>query len=234
MIDKRFVLPAVAFIAGMGLFGGIVSHAILKTRSPSVTVKGLSEREVPADLAIWPLRFSVNANDLTDLQRQIVQARKTVQEFLGAEGFTEPEISTPPPQISDYSAVAIDEEKMKRPFLYSARVTVLLRTAHVEAVKKALERCDRLVSQGIVLSSGEYMSGPQFLFTGLNTIKPDMIREATQNARKAAEKFAEDSQSPVGRIRRANQGPFEIADVDPSSPERKIVRVVATVDYELE
>lgn len=233
MFDKRFVLPAIAFVAGMGLLGGIVSHAVLETRSPSVTVKGLSEREVPADLAIWPLRFSVNANDLADLQRQIVQARTTVQEFLRAEGFKETEISTPPPQISDYSTVVVDDEK-KRPYLYSARVTVLLRTAKVESVKQALEHCDKLVSQGIVLSGGEYMSGPQFLFTGLNTIKPDMIREATQNARKAAEKFAEDSQSPVGKIRRANQGPFEIGDVDPSSPERKIVRVVATVDYELE
>lgn len=234
MTDKRLFLPALAFVVGMGLFGTIVSSAILKTRAPSVTVKGLSEREVPADLVIWPLRFSVNANDLTDLQRQIVASRKTVREFLLAEGFKEAELSTPPPQISDYTTVAVDEEKMKRPFLYSAKVTVLLRTTNVEGVKQALERCDRLVSQGIVLSGGEYMSGPQFLFTGLNTIKPDMIREATLNARKAAEKFAEDSQSPVGKIRRANQGPFEVFDVDPSSPERKMVRVVATVDYELE
>jgi len=234
MIDKRFVLPAVAFIAGMGLFGAIVSSAILKTRSPSVTVKGLSEREVPADLVIWPLRFSVNANELAQLQKQVVESRKVVKDFLQGEGFKEEEMSTPPTQISDFTNIALDDEKAKRPFLYSARVTVLLRTKNVEAAKQALERCDKLVSQGIVLSGGEYMSGPQFLFTGLNTIKPDMIREATQNARKAAEKFAEDSQSPVGKIRRANQGPFEVQDVDPSSPERKIVRVVATVDYELE
>lgn len=234
MTNKSLLLPALAFVTGMGLFGTILSSAILKTRSPVVTVKGLSEREVPADLTIWPLRFSVNDNDLSGLQRQIEASRETVRAFLRAEGFQDAEISTPPSQISDFSLVPVDDEKAKRPFRYSARVTVLLRSINVAAVKTALERCDRLVTQGIVISGGEYMSGPQFLFTGLNAIKPDMIREATRNARLAAEKFAADSESPVGRIRHAHQGPFEVYDVDPSSPERKIVRVVTTVDFELD
>ncbi len=122
----------------------------------------------------------------------------------------------------------------KRSFRYQANITVLLRSAKVPKVKSAMEASDKLVQQGIALSGGDYQSKPQFLFTGLNEIKPDMIQEANRNARKAAERFAADSNSPVGAVRHAIQGPFEINDVDSSSPDRKIVRVVTTVDFYLQ
>jgi uncharacterized protein len=96
-----------------------------------------------------------------------------------------------------------------------------------------METCDKLVQEGVVLSGGNFVNQPQFLFNGLNQIKPDMIQEANRNARKAAEQFASDSHSQVGAIRHAVQGPFEINDVDSSSPDRKIVRVVTTVDFYL-
>ena len=89
------------------------------------------------------------------------------------------------------------------------------------------------MQQGIALGGGDYSGRPQFLFTGLNLIKPDMIQEATRNARKAAERFAADSNVPIGSVRHAVQGPFEINDVDSSAPDRKIVRVVTTVDFYL-
>jgi uncharacterized protein len=96
-----------------------------------------------------------------------------------------------------------------------------------------MESCDKLVQNGVLLGGNDYNNKAQFLFTGLNQIKPDMIQEANLSARKAAERFAADSNSPVGAIRHAIQGPFEVNDLDSSSPDRKVVRVVTTVDFYL-
>jgi hypothetical protein len=198
-----------------------------------VTVKGLSEREVPADMGIWPVRFRVAANDLKALEDQIGTGRKTIHEFLKTAGFKEDEISSVPPQITDAEATtnASSNEQTKPAFRYSALVTVLLRSSNVDEIRKAMEKSDQLVQSGVALGGDEYSGRAEFLFTGINKIKPDMIEEATVNARKAAEKFAADSNSKVGAIRRATQGTFEVNDRDSSSPHRKIVRVVTTVDY---
>jgi hypothetical protein len=229
----RALLPSLAFIAGMAAFGFIARHAILSAKKLDefVTVKGLSEREVPANLAIWPLAFSVTDNDLTQLQAQIQKTRATVQGFLTEQGFKPEEFTNSPPQIND---LATGNEDQKPAFRYRANLTVLLRSAKIAEVKAAMEASDKLVQRGIALTGGEYNSRPQFLFTGLNDIKPPMIQEANRAARKAAEQFASDSAAKVGAIRHAVQGPFEINDVDPSSPDRKIVRVVTTVDFYLQ
>lgn len=234
--EGRGAILGLSFIVGMAVFALLLGHAIrsAKRMDEYVTVKGLSEREVAADLAAWPITFSVGDNDLARLQGQIENARKTVRDFLSAGGFSESEISNTPPQIADSESVAEEgDASRKRAFRYIARVTVLLRTSQVAKAKAALEASDKLVQQGIVLSGGEYMSKPQFLFTGLNQIKPDMIQEANRAARQAAEKFASDSNARIGSIRHAIQGPFEVNDVDTSSADRKIVRVVTTVDFYL-
>ena len=224
------------FIAiGLALAGFFVARAVesAKRFECFVTVKGLSEREVPADLGIWPIRFRVAANDLKSLEDQIAAGRKAIQQFLSTAAFKDEEISSSPPQITDAEAAPSTSanEQVKPAFRYSALVTVLLRSSRVDETRKAMEKSDQLVQSGIALAGDEYTGRAEFLFTGINHIKPDMIEEATVNARKAAEKFAADSNSKVGAIRRATQAPFEINDRDSSSPHRKIVRVVTTVDY---
>ena len=233
-VNRNFVL-GISFIIGMALCALIAGQTIrsVKRMEEFVTVKGLSEREVAADLAIWPIAFTLSDNDLTQLQGQIQTARKTVYGFLTENGFEQIEISNAPPQITDTRTGSGELDASKRPSRYQGNITVLLRSAKIAKVKGAMESCDKLVQQGIALSGGDYSSKPQFLFTGLNQIKPDMIQEANRNARKAAERFAADSNSPVGAVRHAVQGPFEINDVDSSSPDRKIVRVVTTVDFYL-
>jgi hypothetical protein len=233
-VNRNFVL-GISFIIGMALCALIAGQTIrsVKRMEEFVTVKGLSEREVAADLAIWPIAFTLSDNDLTQLQGQIQTARKTVYGFLTENGFEQSEISNAPPQITDTRTGSGELDASKRPSRYQGNITVLLRSAKIAKVKGAMESCDKLVQQGIALSGGDYSSKPQFLFTGLNQIKPDMIQEANRNARKAAERFAADSNSPVGAVRHAVQGPFEINDVDSSSPDRKIVRVVTTVDFYL-
>ena len=231
------LILGVCVAIGLGLAGWFVSRGVESARrfERFVTVKGLSEREVPADLAIWPIRYSVAANDLKALQQQITQSRDTVRQFLVAAGFDEKEISIGPPQIADAEMNArADAEDKKPAFRYSATVTTLLRSSRVDEVRKAMETSDQLVQSGIALAGGEYSSRAEFIFTGINAIKPAMIEEATMNARKAAEQFAKDSKSNVGSIRRATQGGVEINDRDSSSPHRKIVRIVTTVDYFLQ
>jgi hypothetical protein len=233
--------PVAALILGIFIAVGLSIAGICLARAVEsakrfecfVTVKGLSEREVPADLGIWPVRFRVAANDLKALEDQIATGRRTIHEFLTATGFNENEISSVPPQITDAEATAnaSSNEQAKSAFRYSALVTVLLRSSKVDDIRKAMEKSDQLVQSGVALGGDEYAGRAEFLFTGINKIKPDMIEEATVNARKAAEKFAADSNSKVGAIRRATQGTFEINDRDSSSPHRKIVRVVTTVDY---
>jgi uncharacterized protein len=222
---------------GLALAGFFIARAVesAKRFERFVTVKGLSEREVPADLAIWPIRFNVAANDLRSLQEQISNTRNTVRQFLTKAGFKDDEISTSPPQIADLETTSRSDAEDKKPmFRYSAAVTTLLRSARVDDVRKAMETSDQLVQSGVALAGGEYSSRAEFIFMGINAIKPAMIEEATVNARRAAEQFAKDSNSQVGTIRRATQGAVEINDRDSSSPHRKIVRIVTTVDYFLQ
>ncbi|HEV7402999.1 MAG TPA: SIMPL domain-containing protein [Chthoniobacteraceae bacterium] len=236
MNNHRPWILGLCFVIGMTVFAVLAGHSLrsVKRMDEFVTVKGLSEREVAADLAIWPVAFTVSDNDLKRLQELIQSGRKTVYQFLTESGFEQAEISNAPPQIADAENNSVDVDATKRPVRYRANIVVLLRSSKVAKVKAAMETCDKLVQQGIVLSGGDYASKPQFLFTGLNQIKPDMIQEANRNARKAAEKFASDSNSPIGAVRHAVQGPFEVNDVDSSSPDRKIVRVVTTVDFYLQ
>jgi len=223
-------LLALGFVGGMAVFGLLLGQAAkgYKRLDEFVTVKGLSEREMPANLVIWPVSYSLSDENLTKLQEHMKDTRIIVREFLKAGGFEDSEISNAPPAIREVRISPTKEAPAPLPPRYEATVTVLLRTDKVQAVKAALENCDKLVEKGILLSNAARV---QFLFTGLNAIKPEMIGEANKNARIAAGKFAEDSGMKIGRIRHAYQGPFEIEDVDESSPDRKSIRVVTTVDF---
>ena len=116
---------------------------------------------------------------------------------------------------------------------YTSRRTVTVYSQKVDLVRATMSRLDELGREGIVFDTENYEAKPRFIFTGLNNIKPEMIEEATRKAREVARKFAEDSQSTVGKIRRARQGQFSISDRDASTPHIKQVRVVSTVDYYL-
>jgi uncharacterized protein len=204
-----------------------------KTLNRVVTVRGLSEREVKADLAIWPLGFKVAANDLPSLQREIARCRESIERFLLAQGFEKSEIGNVPPKIQDFEANGYVNEKEKGVFRYAAESSVVLRSAQTDKVVAAMERADTLISDGVPLCQ-DYDSHAKFLFTGLSSIKPSMIEEANKDARAAAGKFAKDSGCSAGRIMRATQGSFEIDERDRQTPLRKTVRVVTTVDFLLE
>jgi uncharacterized protein len=228
---RSFLVLGLSLIIGLAIFGAQIGRAVKKGREFDryLTVKGLSEREVTATLAIWPIHFSVVADDLAALKAAMEKNRALVVSFLTANNIETSEIHHGLPTVTDR-----EDEKAQadRPSLvrYRGLVTVVVRSAKVDVVKKAIQGADGLLEKGVALVGNDF----QFIFNRVNEVKPDMIKEATANARAAAEKFAQDSQSKVGRIRKAIQGVLEIEDRDVASPERKVLRVVTTVDFFLD
>lgn len=209
---------------GIGFYQG-------RSNDRYVTVKGLAEREVNADLAIWPITFKVTENDLRIVQKGIDKGRITITKFLTEAGFNQNDISYSAPKITDMEAERRYGNEVMSQYRYIAQTTVTVRSKNVDLASKSIEQSGKLVGEGIVLAAENWQAPTEFLFTSLNDIKPEMIEEATKDARKAAEKFAKDSGSKVGKIRNATQGYFSIEDRDRNSPQVKKIRVVTSVQY---
>ena len=209
----------------------IVSVGLSKIARPdrTVTVRGLAEKEVDADLALWPLTFTLGANSLTQLQKDILAKTQTVKEYLADHGLSEEDYTVQSPSITDNTINPyMDRDKIL--YTYLAQTVVLVRSSKVAEVKKAQDNSLDLMSSGIAVSK-DYNSKISFEFTKLNDIKPQMIAEATKNARTAAEQFAHDSGSKVGKIKTATQGFFSIENAAEDLQEKKTIRVVTTVEY---
>lgn len=221
-------------LLGLGVLGFFISRGLTGMREldRSVAVKGLSEREVPADVAIWPIRFTEAENDLGLLTAAIQRKNGLIVEFLRRNGFREEEITVAPPSLVDKRAQEWGGSGAPG-FRYAGTSTVSVYTENVAAVLASREKLLELGKAGIAIAGQEYDARISFLFTKLNDLKPAMVEEATRNAREVAEKFAVDSDSRLGKIRRASQGLFTIEDRDPNTPHVKKVRVVSTVEYYL-
>lgn len=226
----RAVAAAVVVGLGLAVGGWFVGDGFVRGRTADrfVTVRGLAEREVPADLAIWPLTFGVLAEDLPALHARLAASTEVVRAFL-TERFPGDEVRVGQPRIEDKGRYNNEGFGANR---YAADVTVTLRTTTPAKLHAAMQETSKLIEQGVALQG--YGGETQWLFTKLDDIKPDMIGEATRDARKAAEQLASDAGGSVGAIRQATQGYFSIEDRDPFSPETKRVRVVTTVEYLIE
>ena len=231
---KESLLLGIFICAGLAILGLSIGNSIIKIKGMerTVTVKGLSEREVKADIAIWPIKFTNAANDLSELYGLVEQNSSQVVSFLKENGFKGHEISISSPSIIDKQAQGYSNyDKIK--FRYTASTLITLYTNEVDKVRGTMGKILDLGKDGIVLSGNEYDSRPEFLYTKLNDIKPAMIEEATKKAREVAVKFAKDSQSKLGKIKRASQGLFTIKNRDKNTPYMKKVRVVTTIEYYL-
>ncbi|MCK6370299.1 MAG: SIMPL domain-containing protein [Gammaproteobacteria bacterium] len=217
-------LAAGGYFIGDGLYAARASERF-------VTVRGFAEREVPADLVLWPITYQVTASDLPTLQARIEQGATRIEAFLDGK-FARGEVTRTAPRVTDYAAQA--QPGGGRPAeRFMAEAGVLVRTASIAEAQGLMARAGELVKAGVALTRNwEYPT--QYLFTQLESIKPAMIAAATKDARGAAEQFALDSGARVGVIRNAQQGLFTIEDRDPLSPEWKRVRVVTTIQYLLE
>lgn len=220
--------------AGLAVLGYLGADAAIQIKEyeRSVTVKGLSEREYPADTVIWPIQFAEASNDLGKLYEALDGATGKIREFLKGKGIAEQAISVSAPAITDKSAQQWGNSP-RADFRYTAVQTVTVYSQNVVAVRKVIPQLSELGKQGIVFTGGNYELRTEYLFSQLNDVKPAMIEEATKKAREVAEKFAQDSQSRLGKIKRASQGQFSINPRDKNNPHIKKVRVVSTVEYYL-
>lgn len=229
-----------ALVLGLGILLGLsalgyqLGAAALqyKQLDRTVVVKGLSEREYPADIVIWPIQFSVAGNDVQPLYDAIDRNTRKIRDFLVERGIDGQAISYSPPSLVDKLAQPYSSNSSAE-FRYSAQQTVTVYSEQIDKVREVMSAMSELGRKGIVFTGAGYGVQPQYLFTRLNDVKPEMIEEATRNAREVAEKFAADSRSSLGKIRKASQGQFSILDRDTHNPQIKKLRVVSTVEYYL-
>ncbi|CAH1385494.1 SIMPL domain-containing protein [Candidatus Nitrotoga sp. M5] len=230
---NSLVLGVFIFL-GLTSLGYLLGNSAIKFKEyeRTVTVKGLSEKEFGADVVIWPIQFTAAGNKLEDLYEAIDGNTTKISEFLAGKGFDKKEISFTTPSITDKSAQQYGSQT-KAEFRYTAIQTVTVYSSDIDSVRKVMGELSELGKQGIVFTGGNYQSQTEYLFSRLNEIKPEMIEEATRKAREVAEKFASDSKSTLGKIRKATQGQFSITARDKNNPHIKKVRVVSTVEYYL-
>ena len=232
-MDKGKFFSGLFIMTGLIILGLMLPQAVGRYRSfdRTVNVKGLCEKEVKADKVIWPVMYRVMANDIQSIYDQTDGYNAAIVAFLKSGGITDAEITVSVPSISD--KFANEYGSNDRAYRYIAKSVVTVCTDKVDAVLALMARQSELLKQGVVTAGENWENPVEFRYEGLNEIKPQMIEEATQNAREAAQKFAKDSGSRLGKIRTANQGTFTIENRDSNTPYIKKVRVVTSVTYYL-
>lgn len=229
MKKDRLVVSALILAIGIAVAGWFVYSGIEKMASKdrAVVVKGLSTRDVQADYVVWPLEFAVRGNDISSLYSDLGRIEQTARAFFQEKGFQESEMARGNISIDDNWSGYYE----RRPeFHYTLRTSLIISTPDVERVIANLGCQSELLKKGVILQSYDWNT--DFQYNGLTNLKPEMVQEATQNARQVAQKFAEDAQCRLGSIQQANQGQFSV-ETDSNQPWVKHVRVVTTVSYYL-
>lgn len=234
---RRWLASAAVLSLGLVVGGYTMGNGLVRARDAdrSVTVRGLAERDVTADLATWSLTYAAKAGDLATAQSQAEQDSQAIRAFFREQGFPADALQPAGVNVSQYTNNGVQE--------VTVRQTMVLRSNDIARAQEAARRQFDLVRRGVVLEDG---SGVKFSFTRLNAVKPEMIAQATKDARASAEQFARDSGTSVGQIKSATQGYFSISPRDASSSgdeegggggaidsPYKRVRVVTTVNFYL-
>lgn len=233
-MDKGRLFSGLCIMAGLVVLGIMIPTAVTKYRSfdRTVNVKGLCEKEVKADKVIWPIVYKVMSDNIHSIYDQTDAGNAVIVDFLTSGGIRQDEITVSVPQISDKLANEYGDNN--RAFRYIAKNVVTVCTSDVDKVLALMANQSDLLKKGVVAAGNDWENPVEFKYEGLNGIKPQMIEEATQNARETAKKFAKDSDSRLGKIKTANQGTFTIEDRDSNTPYIKRVRVVTSVTYYLD
>lgn len=229
---KHYYWEAAIIALAIVVFGSFIQNSMARfvNKERVVTVKGLSEREMPADKVTWPLVFKELGNDPAEIYRSIERKNEVLVSFLQKQGLGTEEVIVNAPDIKDRFADSWSQEQITN--RYVATSVIIVTSSKVELVRSIMQKQAQLMKMGIALITEDYGKNTvMYEFTRLNDIKPEMVEESTKNARATAEKFAEDSDSELGKIRRATQGQFSISDRDNNTPHIKNIRVVSTIEY---
>lgn len=239
------VLIMFALVLGNALAGWFIANGLYRIRAADhyVSVKGIAERQVKADIAMWNLDYTLTGDDLMLLVEQGEQQKKIITDLLIKSGFSENELQGQRTEVIDQYAKEYPSNTKHR---YIVNSGVSLQTNKIDLVEQAGKLTPEIIKQGIILiNKRDYMPNPSYYFTKLDDIRPQMLEQATKSARLVAEQFAANSVSHIGDIRRASQGIFQILsnnsnggqsygeDTDQLGGINKIIRVVVSIDYEL-
>ena len=226
---KKEIISSALIALGIVCLGWFIKAGIdnFTEKDRKVTVKGLAEREVPADKVTWSIGTKVTGNDLPQLYESISYQTQKIKNFLLKYGLPEKEITVNPPSITDLEAREWGDNR--RDFRYIVNTTITVATNKVEEVNKAISKQAELLKQGVALGENY----PQYEYASFQQMKPEMMAEAIKNAQKTADQFAEASNSTLGKILTADQGQFSIDNRDENTPYIKKLRVVTTVTYSL-
>ena len=234
MKNREAILIAIGLL-GLGISLGIFINkglSSISSKNRTVAVRGLSEREVEANKVTWPVVYKVIGNELPVIYSQIEAGNKIVVDFLKGSGLTDADYTICAPNVVDKKADRWSTENILT--RYTATSSIIVTTDKVQIVQKLIQNQGELLKKGVAVIIDNYEYSTIYEYTELNSIKPEMIAEATKNARLAAEKFAEDSGSKVGKIMNASQGQFSIENRDPYTPFIKKIRVVTSMTYSIE
>ena len=229
IIIASALIAAAIVVLGFALKGGIDRFA---DRDRVVTVRGLCEKEVNANKVTWPIVPKEMGNDLGSIYTKIQSSNQSIVSFLKSNGIADAEISVNPP--SGYDNFADRYSSQNLTYRYQVTNVVVVTSDKVQLVRELIKKQTELLRQGIAVVAGDYSYQTRYEYTDLNSIKPEMIAEATANARQAADKFASDSDSKLGKIKTASQGQFSIEDRDQYTPNIKTVRIVTYITYYLQ
>ena len=234
MQTNSSIIPAAIIAIGIAAAGFALKAGIdnFSDRDRDVTVRGLCEREVMANKVTWPIVTKEMGNDLAQIYNKIQANNAVILNFLKSNGIDENEISVNPPAVTDRMADSYDSERIT--VRYNVTNVIVVTSSKVQQVQALIDRQTDLMKQGVAVVAGNYQYQTTYEYTDLNAVKPEMIAEATRNAREAAAKFAADSDSRLGKIKTARQGQFSIEDRDQYTPYIKNIRVVTSIDYYLE
>ena len=228
LLSSAFIAAAIVVI-GFALKAGIDNFS---NRDRDVTVRGLCERQVMANKVTWPIVTKEMGNDLVAIYDKIQRNNSAIISFLKSNGIDDTEISVNPPAVTDRLADSYNAENVR--VRYNVTNVIVVTSSKVDQVRKLIDRQTDLMKEGVAVVAENYQYQTTYEYTDLNAVKPEMIAEATRNAREAADKFAADSQSRLGKIKTARQGQFTIEDRDQYTPYIKNIRVVTSIDYYLE
>jgi hypothetical protein len=240
------VIVSVSLLVGLSLGGYFAGKGGTRFKSDTrtVTVKGLVEKEVKADQAIWVLRFTRASDEIRDAHEKIRSDREATVAFLKKQGFRDEDISQQPTRTVDKLAREYGQSQTSVRLRYVVSSSLLVTTTNIDLVTKALGATEELLKFGVLLDGQreEGTANPRYIITTFNALRPQLLAEATKNARLTAQQFASDSGSEVGKIRSANQGIIQIfgsngndesAPYSPTSTPTKKIRVVSTFEFDL-
>ena len=218
---------------GLGTLGYFFKTAFMESKNleGTVIVKGLSEKEVLSNIVIMPIKLTRTSNNLESLIIDIDNDTNKVIKFLKDNGLKDEDITLGAISIVDKMANEFSNQEFS--IRYLATKVVNIYSSEIEKVRALSGKLSELSQAGILFKTDDYDSKIEYVYTKLNDIKPSMIEEATSNARAVAQKFAHDSNSKLGKIKKATQGQFEVISRDKNSEHIKNIRIVSTVEYYL-